>query len=188
MPWSSDDRIAVYDELDISNDAAGYAPPRPRRRKERRRKRASWATLLIAGCVAWVGVLLGFAAYGKLSEPPAPRPERVAFRDLPKGDAPKVFEVLDPQQKLVERRAAVRRAAEKAMPPLLLPGAPLIPPPEGGRADAVVAEGVCVACQRLGTDIRFVPQPTEAFRLAKEQKKLVFLIHLAGNFEDSGFT
>jgi hypothetical protein len=45
-----------------------------------------------------------------------------------------------------------------------------------------------VCATKLGTQINFIADPPEAFRLAREQKKLVFMIHLSGNFEDTEFT
>jgi hypothetical protein len=39
-----------------------------------------------------------------------------------------------------------------------------------------------------GTSLDFVCTPAEAAKQAGEQGKLVFLLHISGNFEDSGFT
>jgi len=41
---------------------------------------------------------------------------------------------------------------------------------------------------KLGTSVDFVPNPTEANRLAQRTGKLTFILHIAGNFEESGFT
>lgn len=46
----------------------------------------------------------------------------------------------------------------------------------------------CIKGRQLGTDLRFLKDPPEAFRLAKTEKKLVFMLHLSGNFEDKEFT
>ena len=43
-------------------------------------------------------------------------------------------------------------------------------------------------CSNIGTDILFYKDPTEAFRVAKKENKLVFMVHLSGNLEDPGFT
>lgn len=59
---------------------------------------------------------------------------------------------------------------------------PAIALPEGkGRACAVVHED-------LGTNVVFVKDPPDAFQQAKKEGKMVFMIHLSGNFEDRGFT
>ncbi len=42
--------------------------------------------------------------------------------------------------------------------------------------------------ESLGTQLRWTDTPADAYRLAKEQHKLVFLIHVSGNFEIPGFT
>jgi hypothetical protein len=41
---------------------------------------------------------------------------------------------------------------------------------------------------KLGTTLDFVRNPTAANRLAQRTGKLTFILHVAGNFEDSGFT
>jgi hypothetical protein len=44
------------------------------------------------------------------------------------------------------------------------------------------------ACESYGTAVDFVKTPREAARLADQQDKLVFLLHVSGNFEDAQFT
>jgi hypothetical protein len=39
-----------------------------------------------------------------------------------------------------------------------------------------------------GTSLDFVCTPSEAAKQAGDRRKLVFLLHISGNFEDSGFT
>jgi hypothetical protein len=43
-------------------------------------------------------------------------------------------------------------------------------------------------CQKFGTAVQFVNSPTEAYQQALKQKKLVYILHVSGNFEDSKFT
>ena len=43
-------------------------------------------------------------------------------------------------------------------------------------------------CGSFGTSVRFVEAPAEAAKLAKKQEKLLFVLHLSGNFEDPRFT
>jgi hypothetical protein len=43
-------------------------------------------------------------------------------------------------------------------------------------------------CESYGTAVNFVKTPREASRLADQQDKLVFLLHVSGNFEDDQFT
>ena len=44
------------------------------------------------------------------------------------------------------------------------------------------AEGAC------GTAVDFMDSPKEAAALAKKEEKLVFILHVSGNFEDPRFT
>lgn len=39
-----------------------------------------------------------------------------------------------------------------------------------------------------GTSVEFVDSPIEAAKLAAKQKKLVFVLHVSGHFEDPNFT
>ncbi len=43
-------------------------------------------------------------------------------------------------------------------------------------------------CGSHGTHVDFVDTPSEAAKLAKKQEKLVFVLHVSGNFEDPRFT
>ncbi len=43
-------------------------------------------------------------------------------------------------------------------------------------------------CGSHGTTIDFVDTPSEAAKLAKKAGKLVFVLHVSGNFEDPRFT
>jgi hypothetical protein len=44
------------------------------------------------------------------------------------------------------------------------------------------------ACGAFGTSVEFVDTPSEAAKQAKKQEKLVFVLHVSGNFEDPRFT
>jgi hypothetical protein len=43
-------------------------------------------------------------------------------------------------------------------------------------------------CDTHGTTLEFVNTPAEAAKLAKQKQKLVFVLHVSGNFEDPGLT
>jgi hypothetical protein len=43
-------------------------------------------------------------------------------------------------------------------------------------------------CGSHGTRIDFVDTPTKAAKIAKKEQKLVFVLHVSGNFEDPRFT
>jgi hypothetical protein len=42
--------------------------------------------------------------------------------------------------------------------------------------------------RRCGTAVQFVANPEAAAEQARKEKKLLFVLHVSGNFEDSGFT
>jgi hypothetical protein len=44
------------------------------------------------------------------------------------------------------------------------------------------------AVQNYGTRVAFLSTPAEAARQAKREQKLMLVLHVAGNFEDSCFT
>ena len=46
----------------------------------------------------------------------------------------------------------------------------------------------CCVRDRYGTSVDFVPSQTDAAQLARRDKKLMFLLHVSGNFEEPGFT
>lgn len=50
------------------------------------------------------------------------------------------------------------------------------------------APRVCSKDRSLGTVLTWADSPSEAFKQAKSQHKLVLLLHVSGNFEDPGFT
>jgi hypothetical protein len=69
-----------------------------------------------------------------------------------------------------------------------------IPPAELSAQTPPCIDGTCqlvappTTTESLGTSLRWTDTPADAYRLAKQQHKLVFLIHVSGNFEIPGFT
>ncbi|MSR30844.1 MAG: hypothetical protein EXR99_04985 [Gemmataceae bacterium] len=53
-----------------------------------------------------------------------------------------------------------------------------------GNYQPAQAEG----CSGHGTTINFYDTPKEAAKVAKKEEKLVFVLHVSGNFEDPRFT
>jgi hypothetical protein len=43
-------------------------------------------------------------------------------------------------------------------------------------------------CGSHGTRVDFVDTPSQAAKIAKKEEKLVFVLHVSGNFEDPRFT
>src|SRR5947209_836328 len=73
--------------------------------------------------------------------------------------------------------------SELASTPAVSP--PAVKPAPEPKADKK-AEGA--TCSTFGTTVEFVDSPSEAAKQAKKEGKLVFVLHVSGNFEDPRFT
>lgn len=52
----------------------------------------------------------------------------------------------------------------------------------------IVPQKAEATCGSHGTRVEFVDTPSEAAKIAKKEQKLVFVLHVSGNFEDPRFT
>ena len=89
------------------------------------------------------------------------------------------------------RRLLLRTTAGLALAPLVALGLalgsePPRKPAESSPFDAPKADAP--VCSAHGTKVDFVDTPKEAAALAKKEQKLVFVLHVSGNFEDPRFT
>jgi hypothetical protein len=50
------------------------------------------------------------------------------------------------------------------------------------------AEEKDAPCETYGTSVKFAPSQAQAAREARKGKKLLFVMHISGNFEDAKFT
>ena len=88
-------------------------------------------------------------------------------------------------------RFVLREADPRSLLPFVLPDKPsfaladlqLDEPPA-----RVQAEQVCAVDRSLNTALTWAKSPGAASEQARKERKLVFLIHVSGNFEDPGFT
>jgi len=55
-------------------------------------------------------------------------------------------------------------------------------------SEPILEDKTEATCGSHGTRIDFVDTPTQAARIAKKEEKLVFVLHVSGNFEDPRFT
>jgi hypothetical protein len=55
------------------------------------------------------------------------------------------------------------------------------PPLRAGADDAAI-------CETLGTSVKFDAIPARAAKRAAKEQKLLMVLHVSGNFEESGFT
>jgi hypothetical protein len=111
------------------------------------------------------------------TEPPPDRPVGPVRDQAPAPAAPERF--------------LLRQAAPRASLPFVLPEEPsfaladlkLDEPAACGQT-----EQVCAVDRSLNTALTWAKSPGAASEQAREEGKLVFLIHVSGNFEDPGFT
>jgi hypothetical protein len=59
-------------------------------------------------------------------------------------------------------------------------------PDQKNQANANLKDGA--GCENFGTQVEFVRNPQVASKMAREEGKLTFLLHVSGNFEDARFT
>ena len=77
---------------------------------------------------------------------------------------------------------------------LALLAGPALAGPKGGDGDLIKGSGIldkdkgAKSCGSFGTKVEFVETPSEAAAQAKKEEKLVFVLHVSGNFEDPRFT
>ncbi len=112
---------------------------------------------------------------------PAPR----AVREVVEAPRPVEIEVVAAPREIRIDPAIVDFLAE-AIRNFRLPGQ--APPPAVAKLDAVPVPEGPEGCKLHGTALHFVKSPVEAFKLGSKQENLVFILHLAGNIEDDGFT
>ncbi len=77
--------------------------------------------------------------------------------------------------------------------PLIEEAPPLLPPPPEKepvkeRKVAAKAPPAAPAGETYGTQVLFLNNPQVAAEMARNEKKLLFVMHISGNFEDSCFT
>ena len=59
-------------------------------------------------------------------------------------------------------------------------------PKSGAPASPLITETTETSCH--GTNVEFLDTPSDAAKKAKKEQKLVFILHVSGNFEDPKFT
>jgi hypothetical protein len=152
------------------------ARPRPEPAKSNRPALTRW---LWPAAIAWLG-LLGAASAALTAVALRPVPQTVTeVAYVPPPPPPPAVVEADPPVLPGEVR-----------PPL--PGMPVEPTPEPTPPPAPqpppLDPSAAAPCGRFGTAIDFVRSPAVAFDRAARERKLVLVLHLAGHFEDPGFT
>jgi hypothetical protein len=159
-------------------------------------------------CVFFVGLIIALLAWLPAPRPTStPRSSTVLAAATPAPATPAVVEVPDVNAE-IKIPAHHAMAAIQDLPVFDVPAAPEQPGPAAQpRNDLVQKDIVPMPPEKeekpivpvkpekeekedgcFGTAVNFLPSPTEAFTAAKKEKRLTFILHVSGNFEDSGFT
>lgn len=65
---------------------------------------------------------------------------------------------------------------------------PAVPGPTVRPVEPIAPKKGGDTCSSHGTQVAFFDTPSEAAKVAKKEQKLVFVLHVSGNFEDPRFT
>ena len=112
----------------------------------------------------------------------AHRPERDPFPALEQVPAVPIVEIATASDAIEPGEARPIKGFRLSAPEELAPTIVASPEP----IKAGLTKGP--RCERFGTAINFFRSPTLAFDRSAREQKLVMVLHVAGNFEDPGFT
>jgi hypothetical protein len=185
----------------VARRAATPCPPAPKHEPPRDPV-VYWPPIVIAGAAAFAVMFVGIVTAALVSLVPA---GNTGGTTAVAGVNPHpVAMVSDAENDSTSTQAAtVDSSAAAALSPIQVdPSAAIKPPePEPSRADPALAPdliggGACAgaACAapagggRYGTAIAFVDNPADAGAQALKDKKLLFMLHVAGAFEEAKFT
>jgi hypothetical protein len=150
----------------------------------------NWKAVAAAGMAAvlLVGAALTWAAtHPRTRSPAAPvaPPVVLAAADVA---APQTDELISAGERgRIVAQSAWSQAEEDGMNSVPLP--PAAPPVS--RVPALVEEPVVAAaatCDTFGTSVEFDANPVRAAKQAAKAQKLLMVLHVSGNFEESAFT
>jgi hypothetical protein len=136
-------------------------------------------------CIGMVGFAAHLPAHAATPQPVALTLEVAAPLPAPSAEETSTLAADASPDAVPVAEAPAASLPEPSLEPLAAPTAPATvaatPPPPPQLAASR-------ACETFGTSVEFVASPAEAYRRAKQNDKLVFLLHVSGNFEESGFT
>jgi hypothetical protein len=200
---------------DLWSDLIESAAPRAKRRRTPGGNRlllVSTAAMIVVGL--GLTALMGRQAPSAKAEPVAvasllpqvapatpatPAAPAVATVPEPQKDETRLELDSKPEPLQPNKPAAKEQLADPApVMPVVVAAAPMVAPPDppapraAPEVPAVDKPAACAECQKkagsYGTSLEFAESPTEAAKLASKQSKLMFVVHISGNFEDDKFT
>jgi hypothetical protein len=163
--------IRVGRLVDPSSVSARKSTPEPESATDPRS--VSW----IAIAFVW-GLFLVLSSVGVLAAALAPVRQKVSLIVGPP--------VEQPQPEPVAEAGPVARVMDEPLP--MPREVKVVVWERPGRTPAAAEPAKESACDRFGTRIEFVRSQSVAFLAAQADQRLVLALHIAGNFEDSGFT
>ena len=157
---------------DLARPARIHAPP-PLPSARPRTDPAVWLGPALVGAAVGLLLVAGAGATADALQPVNQTITETAYTPPPPPEPPAAATPHpDPEP------APVDPGEARPTPKGLVVAAPVEAPPEPAKP----------VCARFGTAIDFVRSPSVAFDRAAREQKLVLVLHLAGNFEDPGFT
>jgi hypothetical protein len=185
QPWSP----VGYKVTLISEEIVPVAPPAPRP-KPRFSKPAPrrikpgfyWSPVILGGfflLVALVGSYWLLASPARIPVPARLQPVQ-AMVQRPQAEVIIPAELAAAGPELAEVAPVKAKPEQQANPP-----EELQQPDQPAPAQNACAQG---DRETFGTEVAFVRNAQEAARLARQEHKLAFLLHVSGNFEDNAFT
>ncbi len=173
--------IRIIDLQPVPRRRRTAPPPLPARQPP-----FNWKPIAVAGSAALllVGSLMLWAAKHPLRRAP------VVAATTPTVAAVTPF---DPTPPPVEP-LVIEQAVPVQPPPAPQPARPApapIEPVAPARVEALVAAAPAddaSVCATFGTSVEFDPNPVRAAKQAAKAQKLLMVLHVSGNFEDSAFT
>ncbi len=150
-----------------------------------------WPPIVVAAVLTMgvVAALTITVRSGRRAEVVAPVATMAAVVEPPGPPLPEPEPALAPEEQIVQGGAGPEppAPAKIEIPPVKwdLPADIAAKPPAKPKAPAAQP----AACSGdFGTSVTFARNPTEAFKEAKKDAKLTFILHVSGDFEDTAFT
>jgi hypothetical protein len=149
-------------------------------------KLIDWRLVAAAGLPLWAFVFGMIVAWRPAAPPPPAEPPAAAAvspAPLPPPPAPPEPVVVEaPPPRVVKPEPVVLTV------PVIVPTVPLDPPADEFKLPDAEVVAAADKCQTFDTKIRFHRGLPEAAEQAKVSKKLLFVLHISGHFDDPGFT
>ena len=157
--------------------------------RPRRKSRVHWRIVFLAAGTAWLLVAGLVGTLYAIHHPVFPGKSAPSFDPVRLSALKEVLTAPQPAEvkkdggghdSAKEESPAAKPAAKPAEAPVVQK--PILP------ASELPLEDDVPNWEKYGTQVAFVGNPVDAARQATKERKLLFVLHLSGNFEDKQFT